>query len=412
MMDLFRNTLRSLRAHSLRYSLTSLGILWGALMLTLLSSSMAGITQHFKTELEKIGPKVVKIWPGTVIRQRVGMRDARQIEIDDEDLARLETLESIERVAPDSVLWSQIVRAGRRTKLFAINGVTADTQRIRAFEVAHGRFITPTDVERVALVAFLGDQAARRLFGHTHVIGKTIQIESIAFRVVGVSVAKGDQLVGVSGSDDHVVMIPSTTLQRYFFHDDKVQQLVFSPLTREGSFAAVRHARQLIALHHDFDPDVETAVNVANLYEALKDIYLMMGAIQLFQLFAGIITLFVGAVGVMNIMLVVVGERRGEIGLRKAVGATTRAIFVQFMAESIAVSVLAGVVGAGLGIAAAQTLAHFAPPGAPGSSPPVFDPLTMIAVVASLTLVAIVSGVAPAIRAAQVPPAEALRSAG
>jgi putative ABC transport system permease protein len=410
-LDLFRNTIRSLRAHKLRYALTSLGILWGALMLTLLSSSMAGVSQHFKDELEEIGPKVVKLWPGYVIGQHAAARGARAIEIDGDDLARIAALDSIEDIAPDTVLWSQIVRAGRRTKLLAINGVTEKTQRIRAFEVARGRFITPTDVERGALVAFLGTQAATRLFGHTHVIGETIQIESVAFRVVGVSVGKGDQLVGVSGSDDHAVMIPSTTLGRYFAHDDKVRQFVFAPVTRERSFAAVRQTKQLLALHHDFDPDVATAVNVINLYEVLKGIYLMMGAIQIFQLFAGIITLFVGAVGVMNIMLVVVGERRGEIGLRRAVGATTREIFVQFMAEAIAVSVLAGIVGAALGIAAAQLIAQNAPPGAPGSSPPVFDPLTMIAVVTSLTVVAIVSGVAPAIRAARVPPAEALRAA-
>jgi putative ABC transport system permease protein len=409
-MDLIRNTWRSLRAHKLRYGLTSLGILWGALMLTLLSANMAGVVAHFHRELEEVGPKVVKAWPGYVIKKKIGERGARQIVLDADDIDRLDELESVEHIAPDMVMWSQIVRAGRRTKLLSINGVNEQTQKIRAFEVASGRFVTPTDVARKSKVAFIGAQAADRLFGHREVVGRTLQIESVLFRIIGVSVSKGDQLVGIGGSDDHVVMIPYTTMQRVFLHHDKVGEFVFAPKTREASFSAIRHAREVIGLHHDFNPDVTTAMNYMNLYEALKGVYGMMTAFQLFQLFAGIITLFVGAVGVMNIMLVVVGERRNEIGLRKAVGGTTRAIFVQFLAEAVAVSVLAGLIGAVLGIAISQGLATLMPPGTPASSPPVFDPLTLTAVVISLTIVAIVSGVAPAIRAARVPPAEALRA--
>ena len=227
-MELIRNTVRSLRAHKLRFGLTSLGILWGALMLTLLSSNIAGFIAHFERELEKVGPKVVKMWPGYVVHERLGERSARLVEIKQDDIERLDSLAVVERIAPDPILWSQIVRAGRRTKLLTINGVNENTRQIRAFEVASGRFVSPIDVERHAHVAFLGAQAADRLFGHRAVVGETIQIESVAFRVIGVSVAKGDQLVGVSGSDDHVVMIPYTTMQRIFIKSDKIQQFVFA----------------------------------------------------------------------------------------------------------------------------------------------------------------------------------------
>lgn len=409
-MDLLLETVRNLRAHALRFALTSLGIMWGALMLTLLSANMAGVNQHFRSELLEIGPKVVLVWPGYVLKNRIGERGARLVELDADDIARVGELNSVERVAPDLVLWSQIVRAGRRTKLLAVNGATEQTRVIRAFEVAAGRFLTSTDVERGALVAFLGAQAAERLFGRERAVGKTIQIESISFRVIGVSVSKGDQLIGVNGSDDHVVMIPYTTLQRHFMHDDQVRQFIFAPATREGSFEAVRHTKQIIGLHHDFDPDANTALAHLNLYEVLKGIFAMMGALQLFQIAAGVITLFVGAVGVMNIMLVVVGERTNEIGLRKAIGASTRSIFLQFMAEAVSVAVLSGLLGAALGIGLSQFLATFQPPGSPASSPPIFDPLTLSAVVVSLSIVATVAGVAPAVRAARIPPAQALRA--
>ena len=410
-MDLLRETARSLRAHPLRFGLTSLGILWGALMLTLLSSNMAGLNQHFKDELEEVGPKVVSVWGGYVTEKRIGERGARQIELEEEDVDRVAALRSIESATPDLILWSQIVRAGRRTKLLSINGGTERTQSIRAFGVAEGRFLTPIDVKRGARVAFLGAAAARRLFGSAPPLGQTLQIESISFRVIGISVAKGDQLIGINGRDDNVVLIPYTTMQRHLIHDEKVEQFIFAPVTREGSFEAVRQTKRLIALHHDFDPNLATAVSAVNIYESLRAIFAMMDGLQLFQVAAGLITLFVGAVGVMNIMLVVVGERTREIGLRKAVGATTRTIFVQFMAEAATISVLSGVLGSVLGIGLSQLLASLMPPGAPASSPPIFDPLTISAVVISLVVVAAVAGVAPAVRAARIPPAQALRAA-
>jgi putative ABC transport system permease protein len=140
------------------------------------------------------------------------------------------------------------------------------------------------------------------------------------------------------------------------------------------------------------------------------DIFNLLTAVHVFQLAAGIITLLVGAVGVMNIMLVVVGERTNEIGLRKAVGASSRDIFLQFFAEAAAVCGLSGLLGAALGVVATQVFATTAPPGTPASSPPLLDPVTVVAITASLVAVGLVAGIAPAGRAARTPPAEALRA--
>ncbi|MEE9608484.1 MAG: ABC transporter permease [Myxococcota bacterium] len=409
-MDLLQSTFRSLRAHALRFGLTSLGIVWGAFMLTLLSGTSAGFVQHFETELQEVGPKLVLVWPGSVIKNRVGERGARPVELDNDDVARLRQLHSVEDMAPDIVLWSQIVRAGRRTKLLTVNGGDEETLRIRNFEIAQGRFLTKTDVERAARVAFLGPQAAERLFGAAPALGRTIQIESQRFRVIGVSVAKGEQLLHINGRDDLAVIIPYTTAQRWFTHTERLEQVILASVTPEGSVDAITHTRQLLGLHHDFDPDLDTAISYMNVYEALVDIYASLDALRLFLVFAGIITLMVGAVGVMNIMLVVVGERVNEIGLRKAVGGTSRAVFVQFLAEATAVCGVSGVLGAALGVGGAQLLGALSPPGTATSSPPLLDPVTVLAIVGSLVAVGIVAGVVPAVRAARVDPAQALRS--
>jgi putative ABC transport system permease protein len=206
------------------------------------------------------------------------------------------------------------------------------------------------------------------------------------------------------------VIIPYTTASRWLDRKDHFEQVIFAPRTREESWNAIRHTRQVLALHHDFDPGVDTSVSYLNFYEVLVDIYNIMTGLRIFLVAAGVITLMVGAVGVMNIMLVVVGERTQEIGVRKAVGASSRSIFVHFLAESSAVCGISGVVGAALGVGLTQLLAGVSPPGTPTASPPVLDPFTLVAIVASLVAVGVVAGVLPALRASRVPPSEALRA--
>ncbi len=410
MDDLWTNTWRSLRAHKMRFALTSAGILWGAFMLTFLSGTMEGFDQHFRREIEEAGPKIVLMFPGSVLKNRVGERGARQVELENDDVERIAGLHSVEDTDHDLLMWSQVVRAGGRTKLLHVNGGNEGTARIRNMVVDQGRFLTATDVERARRVAFLGPTAAERLFGRLPAIGRNIQIESHSFRVIGVSVPKGEQLMHIHGKEDLTVIIPWTTAQRLFTKTERLYRMAFTPVTREESFDAVRHTRQLMGLHHGFDPNLRTALSFMNIYEALVDIYGMMVAIRIFLISAGVITLMVGAIGVMNIMLVVVGERTNEIGLRKAVGATRRAIFTQFLAEAAAVCGVSGTVGAVLGVLMTQLLGAVSPPGTPTASPPVLDPLTVIAVSTSLIAVGMMAGIAPAIRAARVPPAEALRA--
>ncbi len=409
-MDLLSATFRSLRAHALRFGLTSLGILWGAFMLTYLSASLEGVDRHFVNMLETTGPKIVIAWPGNVLKNRVGERGARPVELDEDDVARVESIQQIESTSPDLVLWAQIVRAGRRTKLLNVTGASPATADIRNFEVAEGRFLSPIDVDRNARVVFLGDVAARRLFGNEPAIGRTLQIESVRFRVVGVAVPKGDQLIGINGEDDTAVLIPYTAAQRWLLRSDRVGQIIFAPVTRDESWAAIRRVREVLSLHHHFRPDVDTAMSFFNVHEVMQIIHTLFFGLRIFLVSAGIITLLVGAVGVMNIMLVVVAERTNEIGLRKAVGGSSRAIFVQFLAEAAAVCGLSGLLGAALGVGIVQVVAKNAPADGPLNSPPILEPAAVAVIVGSLVMVGIVAGVVPAVRAARVAPAEALRA--
>jgi len=409
-VELLRETLRSLRAHALRFALTSLGITWGAFVLTYLTATMQGFDAHFTRELEEAGPKLVLVWPGAVLKNRVGERGARTVAIENEDVKALAALDSIESASPDFSLWSQIVRASGRTKLFKVDGISEASAAIRNLVPHAGRMVSKGDVERSARVAYLGKVAAERLFGAAPPVGRTLQIESVSFRVIGVNEAKGDQMVGFNGWDDWAVFVPYTTAQRWLVHDDKPWQLAFAPTTRAGSWDAIRATRELLGLRHDFSPDLDTAVSFFNIHDILQIVYQLFFGLRIFLVTAGLVTLLVGAVGVMNVMLVVVGERTSEIGLRKAVGASDRAIFAQFLAEAAAVCGISGIAGTLLGVAFTKIVAALVPEEGPLSQVTVLDPFILTLMTGALIGVGIVAGIVPAIRAARIAPAEALRA--
>ena len=380
-------------------------------MLTFLSSSMLGFEQHYVSEFEEIGPRVVSMGPGTILKSRVGERGAREVEIEPEDVAQTEKLWNVEIASPEVSVWSMPVRVGRRSKLLKLTGLDSDGDQIRGIEIEAGRFLSPTDIERVSRVAVIGPTAAERLFDRTDPVGEAIRVDGIRFRVIGVMVAKGDQLMNSGDPQDLKVIIPYTTAQRWFSQTKKLQEFSFAPTTKETSWDAIHQVRQLIATREGYDPSIQSAMWAFNIQEPLNMLRVIFGGIRFFMISAGLVTLFVGAVGVMNIMLVVVGERTQEIGVRKAIGARSRDIFIQFLAEATVVATASGILGAGFGLALVRLVILVMPKDAAYASPPLVDPITVLILTGALAGVGIVSGLIPAIRAARTPPAEALRAA-
>jgi len=408
--DLLLQTLRSLRAHKLRFALTSLGIFWGAAMLVFLSAYAIGVEQGFRTQLEKTGPKIVWMIPGAIVKERVGVRGARPLELEAEDVRHVRALHGVERTTVDDSYWNRVVRADGRTKLLTATGLDADALAMRSFDVAAGRPLVDSDVGEARRVAFLGASAAERLFGRRSPLGRTIHVDGYAVRVVGVAERKGDQLINMGERDDNLVMLPHTTARRAFPERTQIERFLLAPVERERSTEAIAHTRALLSARHGFPPDTELGLISIDVREFTQILDALFLGLDVFLVGVALVTLLVGAVGVMNIMLVVVGERVREIGLRKAVGASDRAVFTLFLAEAVAVAALSGLLGTVVGYGGVLLLDAVTPPDV--ATRPIVDARVVVTVLVALSGVGVVAGAAPALRAARVPPAESLRSLG
>lgn len=408
--ELVVDTLRSVRAHAMRFGLTSLGVFWGVLMLTFLSAISVGYDRHFGDMVEKIGQRIVYLFPGAVSKKISGQRASRSVVFEAEDVVRIEGLHSVDRAGANLWLGAKIFRAQQRSKLIWTYGGDENTGAIRNFEIESGRLINRRDVLERREVVFLGHTAAQRIFGDLPAVGREVAIESVSYRVIGVSKEKGEQMVGLGPMDDELALIPVTTAQRWISHDENVGNIIFEPAIREVSWSAIEHARALLGLHQGFDHDDTSAVGSFNVADVMGILGGILFGLKLFLLSASLITLFVGGAGVMNIMLVVVTERTREIGLRKAIGASNRAIFVQFLAESLCVTLLSGLAGAAVGASLVIALSSWAATADSQLVTPVLVPAIPVGIFVSVAAIGVASGLLPAIRASRIEPATSLRA--
>jgi len=408
--DLIRTTLRSLRAHAFRFGLTSLGIAWGAAMLTYLSASADGYDRHFEQELDKLGQRIVFLFPGVVAKQHVGQHGTRTVELKREDVDRLAMLHSIERAAPKLWLGPRVMRGAGRTKLVWTYGASEDTAPVRSFAAETGRLLSRRDVDLGLNVVVLGARAAERLFGHQPALGRSVHIDGVPFEVVGVARPKGDQIFFMGPRDDEIALIPITTARTWFSRSDVIEQVIFQPRTREGSWDALRSARALLGRHHGFRQEDTAAMGAFNIQEAVDLVHGLLLALRVFLTAASLVTLLVGAVGVMNIMLVMVSERTREIGLKKAIGASNGAVFLEILAETLAVTVAAGLIGIALGWLGVAASSAAVGAGSTMQAAPILRPARILVVFSTLVGVALLTGHLPARRAMRIDPAIALRA--
>ena len=396
MRDLIHLAQGSLRAHRLRSFLSMLGIAIGVAAVILLTSIGEGTRVYVVSQFTQFGTNILAVNPGkakTLGIPGVLGGTTRKLTIDDaEALARIA---GVEIVVPVTMGLAR-VEAGERGRSVSIIGATPDLPALWKFGARQGSFWPKGDPRRGAALAVLGPKLARELFGEKSPLGAFVRIAGARFRVIGVMEPKG-QMMGFDVDD--IAIVPVASALRLFNQDELFEiDLVYANV-RETARVEAEVKRVLTGRHGDEDFSVTSQEAMLEVFGNVLDVVTMaVGAIAA-------ISLLVGATGILTMMWIAVGERTSEIGLVRALGATREQVQALFLAEAVALATAGGTLGIALGLGLGAVL-RVAVPGLPVETPLRF---VLAGLVVSM-LTGIVSGVAPARRAARLDPIEALRA--
>lgn len=409
--DIFGQVFRAIWANKVRSFLTMFGIAWGVGSMLLLIGLGEGFRTGQHKQLAKLGNDLIMNYEGTIPalpNQHTGMRPYKLTLGDEAEMLRSPAIRDVTAFLSrnDIKEVSAYASAGG-----AVTGVQPNYPAIRFIPMKEGRFVDAGDLADRRRVAVLGKKCATLLFPGRPPLGEFITLNGARFEVVGTvdEISRGN-----NDWENQKVYIPLTTMMEMFpalganLPEGAVQSIQYQPRVRGEHLAAVAAAHEIIARRHHFDPAVLEAFNEWDTIQEEQLIGKIFDAMDVFLGGVGIVTLALGAVGIINIMLVSVTERTREIGLRKAIGATNHSILTQFFLEGLLLTGVSGGIGI-LGAAGFMALLQKTVTGLRGFDPPRLVPWSAALAVVALALSGIVAGLYPARKAAMLEPAEALR---
>ncbi|MCI0490556.1 MAG: ABC transporter permease [Blastocatellia bacterium] len=429
MRELFAQTWSNLVANKLRSFLTMFGIMWGVISIVLLSAMGEGFQQGNQVVLRELGKNIIIIRNGRTSMQAGGERAGRIVRLDINDVYALKEKSKILEFISPEILGGVNAKSEFNASSVGISGVWPVYQSIRTIEMERGRLLNQADNDQARRVVVMGYDVCKQLFADRDPIESQITLNGIPYTVIG-KVRKKDQDSNYTGADNGRLFIPYETMRKDFplsgnlRTPDSLSTIIATPypsvteqlhalMEREGkglfdnTGPLETEVRRILAPRHNFDPRDVEALSMWNTSITSVMFDKMIGGMSEFFMAVSIITLALGGIGVMNIMFVAVKERTREIGVRKALGATSRNIQWQFLSEGLFLTLLSGALGfaAGIGLC---SLVNMLPLPARFSGM-IITWQTAAFAVTVLAAIGVAASTIPARRAADLPPVEALR---
>jgi len=407
--DLLSQSIRAISRQKRRNAVSAFGIAWGVASVLILAGWGVGLEQMLKTGMNSLGDNIIFVFEGHTSKGIGGYRAGRPINLYPEDVEAIKAYSSKLKWVVAEDQYELPVSRGAKTEDHTIRAVVPEARVLRNLAPEQGRFFTPDDISQRRRVCYLGKKIREKYFEKAEdPLGQELRIGGIRFTVVGLLPEK-QQIANVGDRDDNIVFIPFSTGRSLFAGRRPVFCIEGRAFDINQSEEAATEIRKALAAKYHFAPDDEDAAFILPMTRYTKILDLVAAILHIFVGGVGMVTLAIGGIGVMNMMLVSVNERVGEIGVRRAVGGERKWIISQVLAETFFVTIIAGAVGVVVGVALVLLLRIPNLPVLKDAPRPILSWGISLLAITVMVATALISGIIPARRAARVPPVQAIK---
>ena len=399
--DILKESWLSISGNKIRSFLTVLGIVIGVMAVVIMVAVGETVEKQITDQFSSLGTNTIMIRAG--VARMGGVRTGNMQTLTIQDAEFIAELPDVAAVSPVQTSGAQVVYGNKNlsTSMMGVYPAYTDVQNI---EIEQGTFFTQSAVRNAATYAVIGPETAEELGMPKNPVGQTIRVQNTPLTIIGVTKAKGDSAMG---SLDDMLLIPITTLKKRIQGSrfpNAVQMITLKLYADADNNMVINQITELLRERHKLKDGVEDDFQIMDMKQIMETMTTVTGYMKMLLIAIAAVSLLVGAIGIMNMMLVSVAERTREIGIRKAIGAREKQIIIQFLSESILISFIGSMAGLVIGVGLSQGVGRFVL----GYNVP-FSLWPVILSVTVAVVVGLASGVVPAFKAAKLNPIDSLR---
>ena len=399
--DILKESWLSISGNKIRSFLTVLGIVIGVMAVVIMVAVGETVEKQITDQFSSLGTNTIMIRAG--VARMGGVRTGNMQTLTIQDAEYIAQLPDVEAISPVQTSGAQVVY-GNKNLSTSMMGVYPGYTDVQNIEVEYGTFFNYAAVRNAATYAVIGPETAEELGMPKNPVGQTIRVQNTPLTIIGVTKAKGDSAMG---SLDDMLLIPISTLKKRIQGSrfpNSVQMITLKLYPDADNNMVIEQITEILRERHNLKDGTDDDFQIMDMKQIMETMTTVTGYLKLLLIAIAAVSLLVGAIGIMNMMLVSVAERTREIGILKAIGAREKQIIIQFLSESILISFIGSMAGLVLGVGLSQGVGRFIL----GYNVP-FSLWPVILSVTVAVVVGLASGVVPALKAAKLNPIDSLR---